>query len=160
MDEFQSVATESFVLMLSEARKFGLSLVLANQFLSQIADRRIGQTIFGNVATLVCFRASSADAEILDAQFAPYFDQYDLSNLLNWTACVKTQVGGQVAPRYALRTERPAFEPDAGVSEEVRRLSRDRFGRPRGEVEADIARGLFGRTEGEDKTADSSAKSA
>jgi len=56
VDEFQSLATEGFIVLLSEARKFGVALVLANQFISQIQDKRIMQSIFGNVGTLVAMR--------------------------------------------------------------------------------------------------------
>lgn len=56
VDEFQSLATENFLLLLSEARKFGLGLILANQFLSRIKDERIIESVFGKVGTLICFR--------------------------------------------------------------------------------------------------------
>jgi len=68
VDEFQSLATENFVLLLSEARKFGVALVLANQFTSQIEDRRIVESLFGNVGTLISFRVGRMDAEILEEQ--------------------------------------------------------------------------------------------
>src|SRR5207253_7845263 len=71
VDEFQSVATGTFVSMLSEARKFGLSLVLANQFVSQIQDTRIVDAIFGNVGTVISFRVGHADAETLERYLAP-----------------------------------------------------------------------------------------
>ncbi|CRI67841.1 hypothetical protein THIOKS1860010 [Thiocapsa sp. KS1] len=144
VDEFQSVATENFILMLSEARKFGLGLVLANQFLSQIKDSRITQSIFGNVGTLIAFRVSTADAEMLEPQFAPYFDRHDLTNLSNWSACVKTQVSGQVVTPFSLRTRGPDVGPEAAVFEAVKARSRKRYGRPRADVEAEIEEGLLG----------------
>lgn len=142
VDEFQSLATENFVLMLSEARKFGLGLVLANQFLSQIRDSRITESIFGNVGTLISFRVSHADAEILETQFAPHFDRHDLTNLSNWTACVKTQVGGRVVPGFTLRPSMPTLESDTSAAQAVREASRRRYGRPRRKVETEIARSL------------------
>jgi len=144
VDEFQSIATENFVLMLSEARKFGLGLVLANQFLSQITDSRIIQSIFGNVGTLIAFRVSSADAEMLEAQFAPHFDRHDLSNLSNWTACVKTQVAGQVVAPFSLRTRLSEAAADRAVAECVRAASRTQYGRPSADVKAEIERSLEG----------------
>ncbi len=144
VDEFQSVATENFVLMLSEARKFGLGLVLANQFLSQIKDPRITESIFGNVGTLVAFRVSNADAEMLEVQFAPYFDRYDLTNLSNWSACVKTQVSGQVVAPFSLRTRAPDVAPDAAIADQVRAAAQVKSGRPRSEVEAEIEASLMG----------------
>lgn len=151
VDEFQSIATENFILMLSEARKFGLGLVLANQFLSQIKDSRIIQSIFGNVGTLIAFRVSAADAEMLEPQFAPYFDRYDLTNLSNWSACVKTQVSGQVVAPFSLRTRAPDAGPDPAVAEAVKAGSRRRYGRPRADVETEIEEGLLGPREKEER---------
>ena len=142
VDEFQSIATENFVLMLSEARKFGLGLVLANQFLSQIKDTRITQSIFGNVGTLIAFRVSSSDADMIETQFAPHFDRHDLTNLSNWTACIKTQVNGQVVTPFTLKTRPPSSQPSAETAAAVRAASRQTYGRPRDEVEAEIRRSL------------------
>lgn len=142
VDEFQSLATRSFVTLLSEARKFGVSLVLANQFVTQLRDSRIGEAIFGNVGTLVCFRLGHADAELMDARFSPAFNRADLTNLPNRQACVATLVEGQAAQPFSLRTLRdwPAFDPH--VATRVRARSRERHGRPRAEAEAEIARSL------------------
>lgn len=153
VDEFQSIATENFVLMLSEARKFGLGLVLANQFLSQIEDSRIVQSIFGNVGTQIAFRVSSADAEILEAQFAPHFDRHDLSNLSNWTACVKTQVAGQVVAPFSLRTHISEVGADKAVAERVRAASQKQYGRPSAQVKAEIDRSLEGAKDAKDPAA-------
>jgi hypothetical protein len=142
VDEFQSLATQSFVTLLSEARKFGLGLVLANQFVSQIKDERIVQSIFGNVGTLISFRVGRADAELLAPQFTPLFDFYDLANLPNWQACMKTTVGGQVVPPFTLHTLAPADQPDPTTAHNVRQRSRRAYGRPRAQVEAEIARSL------------------
>jgi hypothetical protein len=142
VDEFQSLATQSFVLLLSEARKFGLGLILANQFVSQIKDERIVQAIFGNVGTLISFRVGQADAHLLEPHFAPFFDHFDLSNLPNWHACVKTTVGGQVVTPFTLRTTLLAAPPDPQTAQEARENSRKHYGRPRQEVEKEIQRSL------------------
>jgi hypothetical protein len=143
VDEFQSLATQSFVLLLSEARKFGLGLILANQFLSQIKDERIVQAIFGNVGTLISFRVGQADAQLLEPLFAPFFDRFDLSNLPNWHACVKTTVGGQVVTPFTLRTTlKFATTPDPQIAEQARNHSRKQYGRPRQQVEEEIKRSL------------------
>jgi serine/threonine protein phosphatase PrpC len=139
VDEFQSLATDSFVLLLSEARKFGLGLVLANQFASQIEDRRIREAIFGNVGTVISFRVGHADAELLEPLFVPYFDRLDLANLPNWQACARTTVRGQVVPAFTLETVRPATAADGAVALDVRQRSRIRYGRPRAAVEEEIA---------------------
>ena len=141
VDEFQSFATENFSLMLSEARKFGLGLVLANQFLTQIRNPRIIQSIFGNVGTTISFRVGRDDAEQLARLFDPYFSVRDLTNLPNWTACVKGNVGGQVVTPYSLSTVPPPAG-DSGMRERVREKSRHRYGRPQAEVDREIAESL------------------
>ncbi|MDZ7337607.1 MAG: type IV secretion system DNA-binding domain-containing protein [candidate division KSB1 bacterium] len=138
VDEFQSLATQSFILLLSEARKFGLGLVLANQFVSQIKDERIVQAIFGNVGTLISFRVGQADACLLEPHFAPFFDNLDLTHLPNWHACVKTTANGQVVTPFTLRTVLPDGSPDAQIARKVREKSRAGYGRRRKEVEEEI----------------------
>ncbi len=143
VDEFQNLATDNFVLMLSEARKFGLGLVLANQFLSQIDNRRIVDAIFGNVGTICAFRVGRKDAEMLEPQFGPHFSEHDLANLPNWEACLRTTVDGQMAPPFSVSTmvrdDAPASEQTAA---EVRARSARAYGRPLAEVEEEIARSL------------------
>jgi hypothetical protein len=143
VDEFQNLATENFVLMLSEARKFGLGLVLANQFVSQIDNQRIVDAIFGNVGTLCAFRVGRKDAGMLESQFAPYFSEHDLANLPNWEACLRTTVGGQMAPPFTVNTvvrdDLPASEDTA---REVRARSARVYGRPRADVDAEITESL------------------
>ncbi len=138
VDEFQSLATESFTLLMTEARKFGLSLVLANQFLSQVADARIVSGILGNARTIACFRVSHADGQLMEPLYKPYFDCLDLVNLPNWNACLRTSIGGQVTAPFTLRTV-PIDEGQDGTAEKARAFSRERYGRPRSQVEAEIA---------------------
>lgn len=143
VDEFQSLATQNFVLLLSEARKFGIGLVLANQFISQIRNERIVDSIFGNVGTLISFRVGQNDAEhFLEPQFIPYFHRHDLTNLPNWHACVKTTVDGQVVPPFSLHTVLPQQKWEKKIAEKVRHFSRSRYGRPRGIVEREIEESL------------------
>jgi hypothetical protein len=142
VDEFQSIATQNFILMLSEARKFGLGIVLANQFVSQIRNPSIVQSIFGNVGTIIVFRVGSDDAGMLEPLFQPFFSSTDLRNLPNWTACVKTSIGGQVVPPFTVQTILPDRKPDAQSSTTVRSRSREQYGRPREEVQKEIEESL------------------
>jgi len=142
VDEFQSLATQNFVILLSEARKFGLGLVLANQFVSQIHNERIIQSIFGNVGTLISFRVGQADAELLQPQFVPFFDRLDLTNLPNWRACVRTTVDGQIVTPFSLHTILPNRQPNPQLAEAARDASRARYGRPRQQVEEEIKHSL------------------
>ena len=136
VDEFQSVATENFVTLLSEGRKFGIGLILSNQFVSQLENMRIAEAIFGNVGTMVAFRVGARDAEIVEREMAPALERADVLNLPNWTAYVSTLVDGQVAPPFSLRTIQP--EPPHGNSETVRTRSRKRYSRPLGDVETEL----------------------
>jgi type IV secretory pathway TraG/TraD family ATPase VirD4 len=148
VDEFQSISTDSFAVLLSEARKFGLGLVLANQFVSQIKNEKIMQAVFGNVATLVSFRVGEADAtRYLEPLFRPYFDTRDLTNLPNFSACVRTTSGGRVVPPFSIETVPALAAPVPGAADEVRRRSRERYGRPKAEVEAEIERSLQAATD-------------
>jgi hypothetical protein len=139
VDEFQSLATSNFIPMLSESRKYGLSLVLANQFVSQISDDRIMNGIFGNVGTHVCFRVGRDDAEKLEPQFGPSFDRADLANLPNWHACVRTTVDGRVTAPFTLRTN--PLSPTESDPERVAKMvdaAKAACTRPRAEVEQEI----------------------
>ncbi|OPZ82780.1 MAG: AAA-like domain protein [bacterium ADurb.Bin429] len=142
VDEFQALATQNFNILLSEARKFGLALILANQFVRQVKDEQIADAIFGNVGTIVTFRVGHQDAEILARHLAPYQDQLDLMNLPNWHACVKATVGGQPVQPFTLRTRLPHQTPDASIAHRARLHSRIRYSRSRADVEAEIARSL------------------
>lgn len=142
VDEFQALATQSFSLLLSEARKFGVGLVLANQFLSQIKDLRIIHAIFGNVGTLISFRVGREDAQILAPYFMPYFDALDLTSLPNWYACGRLTVKGQSVTPFTCRTVMLPPPADPSIAERVRRRSRERYGRRRAEVEEEIRRSL------------------
>jgi len=136
VDEFQSLATEGFITLLSEARKFGLSLVLANQFLSQIGNRRIIDAVFGNVGSIVAFRLGHADAELLEPQFLPDVSQHDLVRLRNWQAYVRTLAKGESVAPFNVETILPTAAFNAVTRDYVRERSRRKWGRPRNEVEA------------------------
>jgi hypothetical protein len=138
VDEFQSLATSSFVTMLSEARKFGLNLVLANQFLTQIDDPQILQAVFGNVGTTISFRLGPEDAGLIERKFHPVFNRFDLVNLPNWTAYISTLVKGQVTKPFSFTTIIDPEKPSPERAEAVRMNSRKLFTRPKETVESEI----------------------
>ncbi|QRN84308.1 type IV secretory system conjugative DNA transfer family protein [Chloroflexota bacterium] len=142
VDEFQSLATENFGLLLSEARKFGVSLVLANQFISQIKDTKIMDAVFGNVGTMLSFRVGKDDAVRLEPQFSPQFTRHELANFPNWTACIKTTLNGQNVPPFNLQTIPSAGLPDPEVKELVMAESRRKYSRPAAEVREIIKESL------------------
>jgi type IV secretory pathway TraG/TraD family ATPase VirD4 len=128
VDEFQNIATSSFVVLLSEARKFGLGLVLANQFLWQIKNPQIREAIFGNVSNIISFRVGLEDAKMLDDIFLPMINANDLINLPNWQAAVRTSVDGRITSPFYIRTEL-APKPDEETGHRIRERSREKYGR-------------------------------
>lgn len=144
VDEFQSLATSSFVGLLSEARKFGVGMVLANQFLTQIESEQIVQSILGNAGTLVCFRLGQPDAKAMEPRLAPAFSASDLQNLPNFHACVALLARGEALRPFSMRTlYRGADNPDGDrIRCDIVARSREQYARPRKEVEEEIGRSL------------------
>lgn len=140
VDEFQHFTTDSLATMLSEARKFGLGLVLAHQYLAQLPDS-IRDAVLGNVGSSVIFRLGAQDALLLEPEFTPTFSAYDLQNLPRHHVIVKLLARGESLPPFSARTLPVAPSPPGAAAqvERLRRLSRERFSRPRGDVEAAIA---------------------
>jgi DNA helicase HerA-like ATPase len=138
VDEFQSIATNSFTTLLSEARKFGIYLVLANQFIKQIQDEKITLSIFGNVGTIICFRLGQEDASMIEQRFSPYINKFHLTNLPNWNAYVITLINGQTTAPFNIRTKLDTTPYSEKVAQTVRELSRQKYSRKREEVEEEI----------------------
>jgi len=136
VDEFQNFATDSFAVILSEARKYGLNLTVANQYVSQMTDS-VRDAVFGNVGTTISFRVSADDAPILAKQFEPTFEAADLLQLNNRHFVISMIIGGEKVPAFSATTlsipKTPADNFDAIVAH-----SREYFARPRMEVEAEI----------------------
>lgn len=103
IDEFQSITTENFITLLSEGRKFGINLILANQFISQIPEH-LQKAIFGNVGTIISFRSGFEDAVLLEKRFSPYLSGTDFINLPNWSAYVSALSNGAPVPPFSINT--------------------------------------------------------
>jgi len=99
VDEFPNLTTKSFAGMLSEARKYGLGLILAHQHLSQ-TDASVLDAIFGNVGSLVIFRVGPKDAPLLARMLAP-FSVHDLQNQPNHRAAVQIMQRGERLPPFS-----------------------------------------------------------
>jgi len=136
IDEFQNVTTDSISQILSEARKYGLSLNVAHQFTKQL-EEGIRDAVFGNVGNMATFRVSSEDAEVLSKIHAPVFEAQDISNIDNYNAYVKMLVHGQPQKSFSLATLAPD-EGDPSILPAIKELSSQTYGRPRAEVEAEI----------------------
>jgi hypothetical protein len=137
VDEFQNFASETFSTMLSEARKYGICITLANQYLNQLPTQVL-DAVFGNVGTLIAFRMGIQDAVHLAPEFYPVFDGDDLANLPKYTTCVKLLVDGIAARQFSMRTLFDHASGDTPTAEMIRQLSRLRYGRDRSVVEMEI----------------------
>lgn len=138
VDEFQNFATPSFAEMLSEARKYRLSLIMAHQYIAQLSEE-VRDSVFGNVGSIVSFRVGAADAEFLEQEFSPVFEQEDLVNLSKYHIFLKLMIDGVASQPFSAVTLPPLGE-STGVKEKVIRVSRERYGRDRDEIIKKIAR--------------------
>ena len=138
IDEFQNFTTPSIATILSEARKYRLSLNIAHQFIAQL-DERIRDAVFGNVGTKCVFRVGNEDAEFLEKQFQPDFTAADIVGLDNFNAYVALLVNGKPVRPFNMGTL-PPEEVDFSVVDRIKQLSYDKYGRDTVEVEAAIAK--------------------
>jgi hypothetical protein len=159
VDEFQNFATEAFVNILSEARKYRLSLVLANQYIAQLEEMtpigkstKVRDAIFGNVGTIICFRVGAEDAEFLEKEFLPEFTAQDLVNLAKYNVYIKLMINGVTGRPFSAETLPPFPKPMKSNKEKIIRVSRERYGVPRKIVEEKIARWSKGPEEKKQKT--------
>src|SRR3990170_745790 len=125
VDEFQNFATDSFIKILSEARKFGLALTLANQYMAQVPEY-VQKAILGNVGTLISFAVGAEDAQIIHKEYAEVFSQNDLVNLQNFQIALKLTVDG-VATRPFLANTLPLPVSRNQNKDKVIRVSRERY---------------------------------
>lgn len=137
IDEFQNISTPSIASILSEARKYKLSLTMAHQFIAQL-DEDIRDAVFGNVGSIASFRVGSEDATFLEKQFAPVFEANDLMNVPNWNAFVRVLSNGVPTKPFSLATLPPP-KADMARVELLKEFSARHYGRPRTEVEAEIS---------------------
>jgi hypothetical protein len=107
IDEFQNFTTLAIANMLSELRKFGVGMVLAHQYLHQLAPD-IRHAVLGNVGTIISFRLGPEDAAFIAREFEPYFDHLDLLNLPNRDVCIKLMVDGAPLRPFSATTLPPA----------------------------------------------------
>lgn len=145
VDEVQDFVTTSLSKMFSEARKYGLSLTVANQYLAQLEGDTL-DAILGNTGTTIIFRCGVRDARTLAPFVQPVFSAQDLTDLDRFTAVVKTQVNGETLPAFLIGTPPPLRRrPDAEAGRvEIRRRVRRQHGNHRSQVEGRIAGQLGG----------------
>lgn len=137
VDEFQNFATDSFATILSEARKYGLNLTVANQYISQM-NETVRDAVFGNVGTMISFRVSADDAPILSKQFEPNFEAIDLLQMHNRNFVINMVIGGEKTPAFSGKTlELPPAQTDN--TPHIIEYSRRHYSRDRAEVEQEIS---------------------
>ena len=142
IDEFQNFATESFATILSEARKYRLSLTMANQYLAQM-DEATRDAVFGNVGSLIAFQVGPQDAETMAEQFAGDMTPQDLIALPKYTAYVRLLIDGMPSRPFSMTTLPPKKNrSDQRRSEVIRRASRHRYAQRADRVEREIEKAM------------------
>ena len=144
VDEFQNFATDSFVNILSEARKYRLDLTIAHQYIGQLVtdtSTAVRDAVFGNVGTMITFRVGAADAEFLEQEYMPEFLQNDLIRLPNYNIYIKLMIDGITSRPFSAKTIAPATVPeDDKKREEIIRISRSKYAHTVDSVEDEITR--------------------
>ncbi|MDD5295121.1 MAG: TraM recognition domain-containing protein, partial [Patescibacteria group bacterium] len=140
IDEFQNFTTDSFANILSEARKYRLDLIMANQYIEQLGDV-VKAAVFGNIGTLIVFRVGATDAEELVKEFTPTFTEEDLVSLPKYEMYLKLMIDGIASDPFSARglTPLPEGEKTNNV-EKVIRVTRERYAKERKIVEDKIMR--------------------
>jgi len=141
VDEFQNFATPDFAQILSEARKYKLSLTVANQFIGQV-DEEVKNAVFGNVGTLISYRVGVNDASYLTHEYAPTFSEEDLLNIERYNVYIKTIVNNEPVPPFSMDLtmdlKEIAKQRNPQVSEIIKEMSRLTYGRDVNKVEEEI----------------------
>ena len=137
VDEFQNFSTESFATIMSEARKYHLNLIVANQFTTQLTEE-IRDAVFGNMGSIVSFRVGQNDVEALAHYFQPYFEQEDILRVPNHNAIVRTLVNGVPTQPFSMSTLPPLGSPNPKLADALKQLSAAKYGQPKAKVEAVI----------------------
>ena len=145
VDEFQNFATASFANILSEARKFNLSLVVAHQYVAQM-EEEVADAVFGNVGTIIAFRVGAEDAEMIEKEFAPEFLAEDIVNLGKRQIYLKLMIDGVASRAFSAMTMDTPKPLEHSLREQIIDASRARYAKPREEVEQAITdwRGVGG----------------
>ena len=137
VDEFQNFATDSFETILSEARKYRLSLILGNQFMTQLREE-LREAIIGNVGTTITGRIGITDAEIMVKRYSPVFDAEDLTKLPNHESVCVAQIQGVPSAPFSMGWIPPLGQANQQLSDALKKLSAAKYGKPRAQIEHEI----------------------
>ncbi len=133
VDEFQNFATDSFAVILSEARKYGLCLTVANQYINQM-EQSVRDAVFGNVGSIVSGRVSPDDAPFLTKYFEPQFEAGDIVQMANQNFIASLTIAGEKSPAFSLKSLRVP-DPTNDLSPQIIELSRQRYSTPKATIE-------------------------
>lgn len=136
VDEFQNFATDTFATILSEARKYGLNLTVANQYISQMGEE-VRNAVFGNVGTVMSFRVSPDDAPFLQKYFEPEFEATDLIQQHSRFFVISMMIDGEKAPAFSAKTLNLPTPPQDN-SEQIIELTRQNYASRKADVEVQI----------------------
>lgn len=136
VDESQHFQGASLPILLSEGRKLGLPLILSTQFFGAWSER-LSESVLGNVGTLIAFRCGPADSRRLSASLKPYTPE-EIEDLNRYEAIVKLQIDGITKPAFDFTTLPIDSLPDEARLARIRSRTRQRYARPRQEVEKQL----------------------
>ena len=137
VDEFQNFATDSFESILSEARKYRLNLIVANQFMTQLTDK-IREALLGNCGTIVCGRIGVTDADLMVKAFSPVFTAEDLTKTPNFAAITKVMMFDMPTSPFTIQLPPPMGEPNINLMNSLKVFSATKYAKTRSEVEKEI----------------------
>jgi len=137
VDEFQNFATDSFESILSEARKYRLNLIVANQFMTQLTEK-IREALLGNVGTIICGRVGVTDAELMAKAFSPTFTAEDLTKTPNFAAVAKVMMFDMPSAPFTMALPAPMGEPNEELMNSLKVYSATKYAKTRAEVEKEI----------------------
>ena len=146
IDEFHNVLTDSIESILSEARKYQLSLTIAHQYIGQLIknnDTKFKDAIFGNVGTKVAFRIGVEDAEYLTKEFAPVFTETDFMNAPRYNSFIKLLIDNANPPGFNMSTVSHdeiagLVKPNPELAKAIKELSRLKYGKDREIIEMEV----------------------
>jgi type IV secretory pathway TraG/TraD family ATPase VirD4 len=147
VDEFQNFTTDSFASILSEARKYGLNLTLAHQYIDQLIEtgnESVKNAIFGNIGSMAIFQLGAPDATKLAVEFDPIYSKQDLINLDKAEIIAKLSILGRTSLPFLARTMPPIFDSFGGKKDYFTKLSQQKYGRSRKVVNDQIQKFLLG----------------
>lgn len=141
VDEFQNFATDSFCSILSEARKYHLALIMANQYIKQLEkknDTSIRDAVFGNVGTMMSFKVGADDGEYLAKEYAPTLTEQDIISIANYKAYIKLNINNTTSRPFSLETVYDMSKSNKKVGDIITQYSRIKYGRKKEFVDQEI----------------------